>query len=223
MAATGRLITKEELAKHNTNEDTWVLVNKKVYDVTYFSEHPGGKQILTRNSGIADATEEFDAAQHSDEAIDQMKSYYIGDYIGDEGIVEEVKTEEGKVPNRVITGNELSKHCTDGDIWMLISGRVFDVSKFEHPGGKDILLTHAGRDATQEFEDIGHSANARVIMNKYYIGDFKYPDGVGNPWDKLKNSNDTTKLGSTSIFNSGTLLMIGFIIIIVAVFLQFFS
>lgn len=30
----------------------------------------------------------------------------------------------------------------------------------------------AGKDATQDFEEIGHSNSAREMLNKYYIGDF---------------------------------------------------
>jgi cytochrome b involved in lipid metabolism len=36
--------TKEEVSKHNTAEDHWVIINSRVYDLTKFSKvHPGGK------------------------------------------------------------------------------------------------------------------------------------------------------------------------------------
>ena len=41
-----------EVAKHNTRESCWVVVNGKVYDVTeYLDEHPGGAQIMLQYGG----------------------------------------------------------------------------------------------------------------------------------------------------------------------------
>lgn len=34
-----------------------------------------------------------------------------------------------------------------------------------------ILLNFAGKDATNDFEDVGHSDSAREMMEKYYIGE----------------------------------------------------
>ena len=49
-----------------------------------------------------------------------------------------------------------------------------DVTKFldEHPGG-DIILDGAGIDATQYFNDTGHSSDAVRQMKNWYIGDVK--------------------------------------------------
>ncbi|OWM86502.1 hypothetical protein CDL15_Pgr026394 [Punica granatum] len=51
--------------------------------------------------------------------------------------------------------------------------RVYDLTKFleEHPGGSDILLSVTGKDATVDFEDVGHSPGARNMMEQYYVGD----------------------------------------------------
>ncbi|XP_042457827.1 cytochrome b5-like, partial [Zingiber officinale] len=40
----------------------------------------------------------------------------------------------------------------------------------DHPGGDEILLAATGKDATNDFDDIGHSNSARDMMAKYYIG-----------------------------------------------------
>ncbi|KAB7503975.1 Cytochrome b5 [Armadillidium nasatum] len=40
----------------------------------------------------------------------------------------------------------------------------------EHPGGEDVLLEYAGRDATISFRSVGHSGAALKAMEKYVIG-----------------------------------------------------
>jgi len=37
---------------------------------------------------------------------------------------------------------------------------VYDVTKYldDHPGGSEIIVEYAGKDATDMFEDIGHSS-----------------------------------------------------------------
>ena len=41
--AEGNLVSVEEISKHNTPEDCWIVVDGKVWDITEFApEHPGG-------------------------------------------------------------------------------------------------------------------------------------------------------------------------------------
>ncbi|MCJ1471303.1 hypothetical protein MMC07_009951 [Pseudocyphellaria aurata] len=53
-------------------------------------------------------------------------------------------------------GDEIAKHDTDKDCWVIIHGRAYDVTDFkeEHPGGKNIILKWAGKDATDTYEPI---------------------------------------------------------------------
>ena len=41
----------------------------------------------------------------------------------------------------------------------------------KHPGGEEILIEHAGQDATEPFEDVGHSSDSREMMAEYLIGE----------------------------------------------------
>lgn len=68
---------------------------------------------------------------------------------------------------------EIKTHNTEKSCWLVIHNKVYDVTKFlnEHPGGEEILLEYSGQDATENFEDIGHSTDAREIMVQYHIGD----------------------------------------------------
>lgn len=34
-------------------------------------------------------------------------------------------------------------------------------------------MLHAGKDATEDFEEIGHSNAAKELLSKYIIGDFE--------------------------------------------------
>ncbi|CAM0958494.1 unnamed protein product [Alopecurus aequalis] len=72
-----------------------------------------------------------------------------------------------------LTLAEVSKHSTKDDCWLVIGGKVYDVTKFleDHPGGDDVLLSSTGKDATDDFEDVGHSTTARAMLDEYYVGD----------------------------------------------------
>ncbi|XP_051113519.1 cytochrome b5-like [Andrographis paniculata] len=74
---------------------------------------------------------------------------------------------------KVFTMQEVSQHTSREDCWLLIDGKVYDVTKFleDHPGGDEVLLASTGKDATDDFEDIGHSDSAKASMEEFYIGD----------------------------------------------------
>eukprot|EP01080_Neovahlkampfia_damariscottae_P007556 gene7556-11879_t len=57
---------------------------------------------------------------------------------------------------KVYTREEVAKHTSEDDVWVIVNGQVLNVTKFlgEHPGGKDSLMLFAGRDATEEFNMI---------------------------------------------------------------------
>ncbi|XP_077210165.1 cytochrome b5-like isoform X2 [Tasmannia lanceolata] len=76
------------------------------------------------------------------------------------------------VDEKVFTLEDVSKHDTNKDCWLIINGKVYDVTKFleDHPGGDEVLVSATGKDATDDFEDVGHSTSARAMMDEYYVG-----------------------------------------------------
>ncbi|TFK74629.1 cytochrome b2 [Pluteus cervinus] len=57
---------------------------------------------------------------------------------------------------RVFSGQEVSQHNNRQSCWIIVHGKVYDVTDFldEHPGGSKIILKYAGKDATKEYEPI---------------------------------------------------------------------
>ncbi|NXH39218.1 CYB5 protein, partial [Dicaeum eximium] len=81
--------------------------------------------------------------------------------------------------------------------WIIIHNRVYDVTKFldEHPGGEEVLREQAGGDATENFEDVGHSTDARTMSESFIVGEL-HPDDRS----KLQKPTETliTTVQSTS-------------------------
>jgi len=59
---------------------------------------------------------------------------------------------------KTYTMDEVKKHTTDKDCWVILHNEVYDVTNFlnDHPGGKKAIMLYAGKDATVEF-DMLHS------------------------------------------------------------------
>lgn len=53
----------------------------------------------------------------------------------------------------VITTEEVRLHNKPGDQWLLINGRVYDITSFakRHPGGAKVISHFAGEDATVRY------------------------------------------------------------------------
>jgi len=77
------------------------------------------------------------------------------------------------------TTTEVARHHTLSDLWMILDGGVYDVTKFAngekggHPGGFEVLVAYGGTDGTADFDFISHSKFARRLMSRYRIGKVK--------------------------------------------------
>ena len=61
-----------------------------------------------------------------------------------------------------VAAGQNSEHCC----LVGLHGRIYDITDFmhSHPGSPETLMDNAGADATEFFEDVGHSSLARDLM-----------------------------------------------------------
>ncbi|KAK4212133.1 hypothetical protein QBC37DRAFT_425472 [Rhypophila decipiens] len=70
--------TATQVAEHNTETNNWIIIQGQIYDVAkYIHDHPGGVEVLTEAAGT-DASEAFDNAGHSDDALEIMAELLVG-------------------------------------------------------------------------------------------------------------------------------------------------
>ncbi|KAL2818642.1 hypothetical protein BJX63DRAFT_419178 [Aspergillus granulosus] len=77
-------------------------------------------------------------------------------------------------PGQQFSRNEIEKHSTEDDCWIVINGNVYDATSVMswHPGGKAPIMAHAGRvheDTTGEFESI-HDDFAHTKLQECILG-----------------------------------------------------
>ncbi|CAN3356997.1 cytochrome b5 [Diutina catenulata] len=109
------------------------------------------------------------------------------------------------------TAADVAKHNKVGDYWVIYNGEVYDVSRFvdEHPGGEEVIADVAGTDATEAFDDIGHSEEAHEIMVPLKIGTLKggTVKQIKTAQSNTNESDEGSSLGTT----------IGLLLVIIAI------
>ncbi|XP_071876226.1 uncharacterized protein isoform X2 [Bombus fervidus] len=81
---------------------------------------------------------------------------------------------------RIISLNEVAWHDTANNCWVVIHDFVYDCTELlkNHPGGSDVILEYAGRDATLPFIGTGHSSMARQSLERYLIGELPLEERI---------------------------------------------
>ncbi|SCO92541.1 probable nitrate reductase [Fusarium oxysporum] len=87
--------------------------------------------------------------------------------------IEEVKR-KASAPEQQFTRQEIEKHHTEDDCWIVVEGNVYDATSVLswHPGGKGPIMAHAGAlhmDTTDEFMSI-HDNYAQSKLKENIIG-----------------------------------------------------
>ena len=96
--------------------------------------------------------------------------------------------------------------------WIAIHGRVYDIHAFDdHPGGKDIILALAGKDATLDFEDIGHSDSARRQASNFFVGFLGPSEGLKKELPSVSEVSDSKS--SSGGLSTGTVVLSGMVVL----------
>jgi len=193
------VLTPEEVSRHNTPGDCWLIISNKVYDVSsYLYIHPGGAGTITPYCG-KEATFAFDTKDrnraHSAAAWALLSLYYKGDLnqplvqpqppANPPAPVTNVSTVPQQPPPATtqntsvlaLTPEEVAKHNSASDCWMIISNKVYDLSSYlyVHPGGAGTITPYCGKDGTVAFDtkdrNQPHSSAAQNMLSLYYKGD----------------------------------------------------
>lgn len=110
------------------------------------------------------------------------------------------------------TSAEVAEHKTKKDLWIIIHGKgefhifqtarrtlfiltyctVYNVTEYvrDHPGGPDVLCDVAGTDATEAYDEIGHSEEADDILETYLVGRLEGTQDVSRPKPALPSQEE---------------------------------
>jgi xylitol oxidase len=66
----------------------------------------------------------------------------------------------------LIRWDEIMRHNTEDDLWIVVSGRVFEMTGFiasDHPGGSEIPVEYGGKDASEFWQEIHGHLEAEIL------------------------------------------------------------
>ncbi|PWA67125.1 cytochrome b5 type 28 [Artemisia annua] len=128
---------------------------------------------------------------------------------------------------KVLSLEEVSQHDKKTDCWLIISGKVYDITPFldDHPGGDEVLILATKKDATEDFEDVGHSQNARDMLKDYYVGDIDVNTlpTKGGSYKPPSSSGSGSKQASEGSSNTALMVVLPILILALAYALYYYA
>ncbi|KAJ2898145.1 hypothetical protein MKZ38_004145 [Zalerion maritima] len=166
--------TRDEVAKHNTEDSCWFIVDSKVYDVTDFVDaHPGGEAVLRQVAGT-DATKAF-YNLHRHEVLQKYKDLCVGTVEGEKPqVLDPQPGDLSQVPYGEptwLTPQFKDPYYNDGHRRLQKAMREF-TDKYVYPEAQECEDT--GRYISQEF--IERMAKAGILHMR--LGPGKHLHGV---------------------------------------------
>ncbi|ORY07232.1 NAD(P)H-nitrate reductase [Basidiobolus meristosporus CBS 931.73] len=200
-AKSDKSYTPAEVGRHNQPNDCWVVVNKRVYDVTDFiKEHPGGADSIILNGGL-DCTEDF-MPVHSTNAHNILEKYYLGELNGD---IEQVHVPQNEIDSAVALSTREYRQFSLVEKIQLNHNTIllrFKLPSSQHrlglPVGKHVYLRANinGEEVVRAYtpnsldEELGH---VDLVIKVYYKNaDPRFPEG-----GVMSQYLDTLKIGDT--------------------------
>ncbi|KAI0877315.1 hypothetical protein GGS24DRAFT_143257 [Hypoxylon argillaceum] len=114
------------------------------------------------------------------------------------------------------TAKDVAAHNTSTDVWMTIHGQVYNLTNYllDHPGGAELLVDVAGKDASEEFDNAGHSEDASEIMALYHVGKLQGGGRKAKPPTRLVKAAtaekpSTAKSSMKAVASFGAALAVG--------------
>jgi NAD(P)H-flavin reductase/cytochrome b involved in lipid metabolism len=202
------VITKEQIIEKRQQGQVWIVIKNNVYDVTDFlDEHPGGAELITDipEDDFKLMTTEFNDAEHSEEAMEQLQTLFIGvlstgqtgDISANASMGDEEEEEEE--PHQPIVASDPSKPflgSTQLTLTLLESENLshdVTVYRFKLPRQTDEFSLMIGKHIVLSFEEMDGKHVSRAYTPVSPMGDCgfidflikRYPNGKMS--DHLKN------------------------------------
>lgn len=204
-----KLFTMEEIEKHNTEHDVWIIVHDKVYDCTEYLElHPGGMDSILINAG-ADSTEDF-VAIHSSKATKMLEKFYIGDL--DKNSVKKIDEADIKDDFCERTGRPIALNPKQKKPFKLQAKTVLShdsiMLDFALPTSEHVLGLPTGKHMFLSNIIKGETVMRRYtpISSNYDVGQVKFVIKAYRPCERFPNGGkfsqhlDELKIGDTVDF-----------------------
>jgi nitrate reductase (NAD(P)H) len=205
-SAGDKTYTMEEVEKHSSEKDCWIVVKGKVYDTTtYLDDHPGGASSILIVAGT-DCTEEFEAL-HSSKAWSLLEKHFIGVLASDPSASPAAPTKSPAESPKPVALNPkqwvslplLSNDKLSHDTRLF----RFALQSEEHalglPTGQHLFIkaTIDGKPVMRAYTPVGHGLGYVDFVIKVYFANVHpaFPNG-----GKLTQHLEQMQLGETLLF-----------------------
>ncbi|OCF40439.1 L-mandelate dehydrogenase [Kwoniella heveanensis CBS 569] len=110
---------------------------------------------------------------------------------GSKSKVDHLEGTEQASGQKLVSYEEVQKHASRDDCWVIIDGKIYDVTDFldQHPGGAEIILANAGKDATKIFKPLHPPDALDTLDPSQHIGPVD-PLSVPEPEDEEPTEED---------------------------------